>query len=179
MKGATAAILLTTCVLGSVTLAQAPQQPPKPGPEHKWMGCFVGHWTGEADVKASPFGPAGKFTYTEDIEWFPGGFFLLMHWEAKGPRGETKGLTVMGYNAEEKVYTLHYFDSRGQTGSSKGTVQGDTWTVTGESKSGGKLVKGRYIAKGICQPSFSFKIEDSTEGGPWVTIMEGKATKTK
>ena len=182
MKGAVAPILLTMCVLASVTLAQAPQQPPKPGPEQEWMGCMVGHSTGEADVKASPFGPAGKFTYTEDIEWFPGGFFLLMHWEGKGPRGAFKGLTVMGYNAEEKVYTLHAFDgSRGETYTSKGTMQGDTWTVTSEGKMGGKPVKSRYIGKGICQPSssFTFKIENSTEGGPWLTIMEGKATKTK
>ena len=180
MKGAAAAILLTMCVLASVTLAQAPQQSPKPGPEHKWMGYFVGHWTAEADVKASPFGPAGKFTYTEDGEWFPGGFFVVMHWEEKGPRGEAKGLTVMGYNAEEKVYTSHGFDgSRGKTSAFKGTVQGDTLTLTSEGKMGGKPVKSRYIAKQLSATSFSFKIETSTEGGPWSTIMEGKSTKTK
>ena len=178
MKRALKVALVTIFFFSQVVLAQAPQQPPKPGPEHEWMGCMVGHSTGEADVKASPFGPAGKFTYTEDIEWFPGRFFLLMHWEMKDPKGEAKGLTVMGYNAEEKVYTLHSFDSRGQTSHSKGTVQGDTWTVTSEGKKGGKLVKSRYIKKGICQPSSSFKIEGSTEGGPWSTFMEG-TTKTK
>jgi hypothetical protein len=168
------------CVLGSVTLAQAPQQPPKPGPEHEWLGRFVGHWTFEADVKASPFGPAGKFTATEDAEWFPGGFFLVMHWEEKGPRGEAKGLTVMGYNAEEKVYTSHGFDgSRGKTYTSKGTVQGDTLTLTSEGKMGGKPVKWRYISKELSPTSRSFKSEYSIEGGPWYTIMEGKSTKTK
>lgn len=45
------------------------------------MDYFVGRWTGEGDVKASPFGPAGKFMFTEDKEWLPGGFFLVMHWD--------------------------------------------------------------------------------------------------
>ncbi len=179
MRRAAAAILLTVCILASVTLAQPPQQPPKPGPEHKWMDYFVGRWTGEADVKASPSGPAGKFTFTEDIEWFTGGFFLVMHWEWKGPKVETKGLVVMGYNAEEKVYFSRTYDSTGNASSVKGPVEGDTWTATSpEFKRDGKLVKSRYVNKRLSPTSYSFKIETSTEGGPWSTIMEGKATKT-
>ena len=179
MKGATAAILLTMCALGSVALAQAPQQAPKPGPEHKWMDDGVGRWIGQGEVKASPFGPAGKFTYTEDVEWAPGGFFLVMHWGSKNPSGESKGLTVMGYNAEEKVYTSRSFGGWGETWAFKGTLQGDTLTLTSEGKRGGKLVKGRYINKQLSPTSYSFKMENWTEGGGWSTIMEGKATKTK
>ncbi len=182
MKRAAAAILLTVCILASVTLAQPPQQPPKPGPEHKWMDQFVGRWTGEADVKASPFGPAGKLTYTEDVEWAPGGFFQVMHWESKGPEGQAKGLTVMGYNAEEKVYFSFTFIG-GNVSSGKGpvTVEGDTWTLTlnhPEFKRDGKLVKSRYVSTRLSPTSHSFKMERSTEGGPWSTFMEGKATKT-
>ncbi len=180
MKGAAAAILLTVCILASATLAQAPQQPPKPGPEHKWMDQFVGRWTGEADVKASPFGPAGKFTSTEDVEWLPGGFFLVMHWEEKGPKGEGKGLTVMGYNAEKKVYFSRTFD--GSTGGGtygEGPVEGDTWTRTSpEFKRDGKVMQTRYVLKILSPTSHSSKTEYSTEGGPWSTITEGKATKT-
>ncbi len=178
MKRAAAAILLTVCILASVTLAQLPQQPPKPGPEHKWMDYLVGRWTGEADVKASPFGPAGKLTYTEDIEWFTGGFFLVMHWESKGPEGEDKGLVVMGYNPEEKVYFSRTFESSGSTSYFKGPVEGDTWTGTSpEFKRDGKLMKARYVNKRLSPTSYSFKMEYSTEGGPWSTYMEGKATK--
>ena len=156
------------------------EQRPKPGPEHKWMDYFVGRWTGEADVKASPFGPAGKFTYTEDVEWFPGGFFQVMHWEEKGPNGEAKGLTVMGYNAEEKVYFSRTFDgSRGTVSSGKGMVEGDTLTLTNpEFKKDGKLTKTRYVGKKLSPTSWAFKVEFSTEGGPWSIMMEGKATKT-
>ena len=181
MKRATAAILFTTCVLASVTLAQAPQQPPKPGPEHKWMDDGVGRWIGEGEVKASPFGPAGKFTYTEDVEWAPGGFFLVMHWEWKGPEGEARGLTVMGYNSEKKMYFSRTFDfTSGHTSSGEGPVEGDTLTLNSpEFKRDGKLMKTRYVSKRLSPTFHSFKIEYSTEGGPWSTIMEGKATKTK
>ncbi len=176
MKRAAAAILLIVCVLAS--LAQAQQQP-KPGPEHKWMDYFVGRWTGEGDVKASSFGPAGKFTFTEDVEWAPGGFFLVMHWEWKGPQGQAKGLTVMGYNAEEKVYFSRSFDSGGDTWSFKGPVAGDIWTGTSpEFKRDGKVMKTRYVNQRLSPTSYSFKMERSTEGGPWPTYMEGKATKT-
>ncbi len=187
MKRAAAAILLTVCILASVTLAQAPQQPPKPGPEHKWMDQFVARWIGEAEVKASPVHPghhAGKFTYTEDVEWAPGGFFQVMHYEDKGPEGEGKGLTIMGYNAKEKVYFSHTFDfTSGNVSSGKGavTVEGDTWTLTlnhPEFKRDGKLMRSRYVSKKLSPTSHSFKMERSTEGGPWTTTMEGKATKT-
>ncbi len=178
MNRAAAAILLTVCILASVTLAQPPQQPPKPGPEHKWMDYLVGRWTGEWEAKASPIGPAGKSTFTEDIEWFPGGFFLVMHWESKGPEGEDKGLVVMGYNADEKVYFSRTIDSRGGAYSVEGPVEGDTWTGTSpEFKRDGKLMKTRYVSKRLSPTSSSFKMEYSTEGGPWSTYMEGKATK--
>ena len=176
---------LVTRFVPGPTLAQAPPQPPKPGPEHEWMGCLVGHSTGEADVKASPFGPAGKFTYTEDVDktqvaWLPSGFFQVMHWESKGPEGEARGLTVFAYNAEEKVYYSFNFDSYGGAGVLRGTVEGDTLTLNSrEFKRDSKIMKRRYVATRLSLASFSFKQEYSTEGGPWVTYTEGKATKTK
>lgn len=179
MKRAAAAILLIVCILASVTLAQ-PQQPPKQGPAHKWMDQFVGRWVGEWDVKPSPFGPAGKLTYTEDVEWAPGGFFLVMQYEAKEPKGEEKGLTVMGYNAEKKVYFSRTFDGRTGRGTfGEGPVEGDTWTRTNpEFKRDGKLMQTRYVLKILSPTSHSFKMEYSTEGGAWITYMEGKGTKT-
>jgi len=43
-----------------LALAQAPGEKPKPGPEHKRLGYFVGKWTAEAEMKPSPFMPGGK-----------------------------------------------------------------------------------------------------------------------
>src|SRR2546425_11621171 len=45
-----------------LTLAQAPAEKPKPGPEHKKLGYFVGKWNAEAEMKPGPFMPGGKMT---------------------------------------------------------------------------------------------------------------------
>jgi hypothetical protein len=79
---------------------------PKPGPEVKKLGYFVGSWTTTGEVKQNPFMPAGKMTSTSKCEWFPGGFHVVCHENGKSPMGGAMhGLGVMGYNAEEKVYT--------------------------------------------------------------------------
>lgn len=159
---------------------KTPQQQPKPGPEQTWMESEVGRWIGEGEVKASPFGPAGEFTYREDVEWAPGGLFQIMHWEWSGPDGEAKGLTVMGYSAQRKVYFSRSFDfTNGDAWGLEGTVEGDTLTLTSpEVNRDGTLMKNRYVSTRLSPTSRSFRMERSTEGGPWSTYMEGKATKT-
>ena len=184
MKRTLAVALVAVWVLAQAMSAQAPPQMPKPGPEHKRIGYFVGNWEGEGDAKQGPLGPAGKYTFTEHNEWFPGGFFLLAHADGKGPMGgpmggEVKSLGVMGYNSEEKVHTYDAFNSIGMAMYAKGTVEGDTWTLTSESKMGGMPIKARFIIKELSPTSCSVKLESSMDGQTWSTIMEGKLTKAK
>ena len=60
-------------------------------------------------MKASDFGPGGKFSFEETYEWFTGGFALVCHTDGKMMGGTVKGLSVMGYDGEEKTYT--YFET--------------------------------------------------------------------
>jgi len=85
----------------------------------------------------------------------------------------------MGYSSEDKTYTYYGIDSSGMvpTTVSRGSVQGDTWVYTDESKMGGKLVKSRYTMKLLSPTSYSFKWEMQGEGGAWSALMEGKSTK--
>ena len=159
--------------------AQAPPAAPKPGPEHKRIGYFLGTWSSEGDMKPSPFGPGGKFTTTDHNEWFPGGFFLVLHSDFKGSMGEGKSLAVMGYSSDEKAYTYYGIDSMGMADTSKGALAGDTWTFLSDSKVGGKPMKTRFTMKELSPTSYSFKLETSTGGGAWASIMEGKANKSK
>ena len=179
MKRALAVALVAMCMSAGVILAQAPPPMPKPGPAHKRIGYFVGKWTSEGEMKQSPFGPAGKYTGTDRSEWFPGGFFLVLHSDEKGPLGEFKALAVMGYNPDEKVYTYNAFNSMGMAESSRGTVQGDTWTWLSESKMGGKMTKSRFTIKEVSPTSYTYKFDTSSDGKTWTNIMEGKATKVK
>ncbi len=177
MKRALVLALAVLLVSAGGLLAQAPPMP-KVGPEHKRLGYFLGQWSSEGEMKKSPFGPPGKMSFKERNEWLPGGFFVVSHSEMKGPMGEGKGLSIMGYDADAKVYTYSAFNSMGMTESSKGTVQGDTWTWNSETKIAGKPVKSRFIIKELSPTAYTYKWE-VMEGKTWSTTMEGKTTKVK
>ena len=176
MKRVLAVVAMATFLFPLIVRAQAPQTP-KPAPEVKKLDYFMGTWTMEGDIKPSPYGPGGKESETDHNEWMPGGFFLLTHSETTAPMGEAKGLSIMGYKADDKVYTYHEFDSMGETISATGTVEGDTWTWHSEDKMGGKVMKGRYTVKVLSPTSYTFKFEMASDAGDWNTVMEGKATK--
>ena len=175
-----AAICLLGLAVAGPALAQGPQAP-KPGPEHERLGLFVGSWTSEGEMKASPLGPGGKMTGTDRCEWFEGKFAVVCHNEGKGPMGQVKGLGIMSYSPEEKLFTYYGTDSSGMTMATvaKGTVQGDTWTYSDESKMGGKTIKGRYTIKVLSPTSYTFKWEMQGDSGQWMSVAEGKSTKTQ
>ena len=161
-------------------LAAAPEAP-KPGPEHKKLGYFVGKWTSAGDVKPSPFGPGGKFTSADKCEWFTGDFAIVCHGEGNGPMGPMKSLGIIGYSSEEKTYTYYGLDNSGMVSTTvpKGTVQGDTWTFTDESSMGGKMIKSRYTMKVLSPSAYTFRWEMQGDDGSWGSAMEGKATKAQ
>src|SRR5262249_28320854 len=92
-----ASILMVLTWVGTAR-GQAPSGPPKPGPQHKKLAYFAGKWVSEGETKPGPFGPGGKFTFSENCEWFSSGFALVCHSEGKMPEGTVKGLSVLGYD---------------------------------------------------------------------------------
>lgn len=176
-RAVTLAWILFALVCGRL-LAQAPPLP-KPAPEHQKLGYFVGEWKNEGTMKASPWGPAGKFTGTDHNSML-GDFFLVMHSEGTGPMGATKDVAVLGFDAKGKVYTYDGYDTMGMHETSKGTVSGKTWTwYSPEEEMGGKKVKGRFILNEVSATSYTYSYDTSTDGGAWTNMMEGKATKVK
>jgi len=174
-----ATVLLAICVMFFVVSiqAQAPQGPPKPGPEVKRLAYNIGTWnmTGEA----KPFGPmpGGKVTGTEKCEWYSGGFFVTCHSEGTGPMGPSKGVSFMGYDPNEKVYTYHEFTSTGEAIDSKGTVNGDTWNWTAESKMGDAKISVRVTIKEVSKTEYTFKLEMSQNGGEFSVVEEATGHK--
>ena len=104
-------------VFAMVTVAAQTQPPqaPKPGPEDKKLDYFVGKWTHTGEMKPGPMGPGGKASWTETCEWFEGRFAIVCRSDGKGPMGPMKGLGIMSYSPEEKVYTYVGTDSGGMT----------------------------------------------------------------
>ena len=174
----TAAFATILSGVASSAYAQAPA--PKPAPEVKKIDYLAGTWKMEGDAKPGPMGPGGKMTMTEENTWMPGGFFLVSHSKFEGAgMGSGSGISFMGYNPDQKIYTYDEFNSMGETEHSTGIIDGDTWTWTSDEKMGGQTMKGRYSMKVLTPTSYDFKFEMSPDGAAWNTVMDGKATKVK
>jgi hypothetical protein len=90
-----------------------------------------------------------------------------------------KGLSIMGYDPENQVYTYSAFDNAGHAEFSRGAYDKGTWSWTSESKMNGKPLKSRFTLKEVSPTVYTFKWDGSYDGSPWTTMMEGKATKSK
>jgi len=167
--------------IGIILAAEAPPVAPKPGPEHAKLAFFVGKWTGEADMKATPFGPAGKITSNDDCQWFEGKFAVVCHQGGKSPMGPTKGLGIMSYSPEERVYTYYGVDNTGMVSTTvaKGTLTGDTWVYTDEFKMGLRTIKSRYTIKMVPPDAYHFTWEMMGEDGKWTTVVDGRNVRAK
>jgi hypothetical protein len=168
---------LTVLAVGSLVLAQAPQGPPKPGPEVKSLGYFVGKWKSEADMKSGPMGPGGKMTSNDVCEWFTGGFQVVCKSEGKGPMGAMTSMGVIAYNESAKAYSYYGVDSMGTSELSTGHKSGNTWTFTATSHFGGQTFQSRYTIVETSPTAYTFKWETSPDKKAWTVIMEGKTTK--
>ncbi len=164
----------------SVQLASADEtKAPKPTAEHQRLGYFVGNWKTEGEMKPSEMGPGGKTSAVDKCVWFEGGFAVVCHSEGTSPMGPSKGIGILGYSAEEKVYTYTGVDSLGMTMTTvpRGTRQGDTWTYSDEGVMGGKKVKSRVIIKELSPTAHTFQLDMQGPDGKWATVMQSKSTK--
>lgn len=150
-----------------------------PTPEHQKMDYFAGDWKLEGTMKVSPTVSGGDFKSTEHSEWVSGSFFLETHSSMHSVIGDTRGVRMMEYNADDKVYTYNAYNSLGEHQMAIGHVQDNTWTWTSEAKMNGVFAKGRYTITPVSATAYTFKYETLTSTGSWATVMEGKATKSQ
>src|SRR5262249_34484496 len=163
--------MLAIALLGGV-FAQAPAAP-RPGPEHARLVGLTGQWTIEGEAGGE------KFTRTENCDWFAGGFHLICRSEAIGGTGvAVKGQSIIGYDRDEKKYTFYFISSTGTAVSMRGTVGGRVWTWIGELRVRGGLMTARTTITDQSPIAYSFTMEGSFAGGPWVVLEEGRGTKS-
>lgn len=167
--------LLTILSFGAAALAQT--EMPKVGPEHKKLDYLAGTWAMQGEMKPGVMGPGGKFTETEENQWMDGGFFLVSHADFKSSMGNGTSMSIIGYDPSAHVYTFSEFNSMGEASTSSGTIEGDTWTWSGDKKMNGMST--RFVMKVKSPTSYDFKFETSPDGKDWKSVMEGTATKTK
>jgi hypothetical protein len=163
----------------ATTGAQDAGAPPKPGPEHAKLAYFVGKWVSEGDMKPSPYGPGGKFTFTETCEWYSGNFAVLCNTEGQMFGATVKGHSIMSYDMGEKNYVYFETNSMGENTVSHGNVDGDTWTWAGENKMDGKIMHSRFTLKRVSDDMTSYKFEMGASADSLALIMDGKQTRQK
>lgn len=175
IRSSVAVILICGFTALSPSLAQAPPEPPKPGPEHKKLEYFLGTWKTEGEIKANEFVPAAKFVTTETYTLDPGRFYL----EFRRAEGQIipRMVGIVAYDSQAKVYTSYYANSAGLVGIGTGTVNGNTWTWMVEDKVFGKAVKGRTTVSIKSASQLTSKYEMLDANGRYVTIVEGSSTK--
>lgn len=173
-----ASIALGLMLLSAVAVAQ--MTPPTPAPELKKLDYFVGNWSTEATVAAGPWGAGGKFSDSDHVEWMKGGFYLLSHSDFSLPSeigGTGTSLSIMGYDANKKVYTEERFDSTGRHVVMTGTLSGNTLVWTGVNDYNGMQITSRFTIQ-MSPASYTIKYEVSADGGAnWLPFYEGKVTK--
>jgi hypothetical protein len=166
-------------MVANVALAQAPPPMPKAGPEQQRLHYFVGNWKSEGEMKASPFGPAGKFSSMDEARML-GDFYVVTNSKGTGPMGPMTEVAILGYDAKLKAYTYDDFNTIGQHEKATGHVSGKTWTWTSDEEMGGKVMKGKFVLTEVSPTSYTFKFDMSTDNGKtWANMMEGKSTKVK
>ena len=164
-----AAVLLLAVTAG----AQTP-----PTPAHQRLSYFVGHWKTEGVVHAGPFSPGGAFSSDDHAEWMDGEFFVVTRAASTTPQGRQFQLSVLGYDAQQQVYTFSAFNNAGVRTTATGTVDGDTWTWVSADTIGGQTIRLRHTITMASPSAYTFRFDLSTDGATWSTFIDGKTTKT-
>ena len=165
--------VMLLCGSSALSLAQAPSELPKPGPEEKRLEYFVGTWKIESEIKPNDYVPAGKSVINQTYSLGPGGFSIASRAEGQIPR--TDG--IIAYDSHAKAYTEFYVSSVGLVGTGTATVNGNTWTWMIEDKVFGRAAKGRTTITTLSPSQYTQKYEMLDANGRYVTIQEATATK--
>ena len=171
-------LLTAVLTLGVLAVPAMAQEAPKPGPEQARIAYFKGTWKTEGTTKASPMGPAGKFSSTQTCDWFTGGFQLVCHSKGTNAAGAAvTGEGIYGYDRAAQEYTYYGISSMGDGFLAHGRVAGKVWTWTAESTMNGQALKVRATMTEESPTSYTFKLEMSVGGGGWTVTEEAKVTK--
>lgn len=169
-------LLAAILSLGTATLATA--QVPKPGPEVAKLAEWVGTWTYEGEVQASPVGPAAKVSGRETCRLIMDGFAVEWTAEETGSFGTVRWGEIDVYDAVGKDYPFLGYQNDGTLWSGAMTPSGSGWRSTGTWTMKGKAY--RFREDRSFSPdgkTWTWKNEISRDGKTWTPFSHGKVTK--
>lgn len=178
MKRFAFAVGLVLLVFTISIWAQA--QAPKPYPELTKFDAFLGHWSSEGEYKDGPLGSGGKVTGERTVKRILGGFFIEFQSTAKGPKGESRSIWIVGYDPLEKKYFNNEYYDNGTVASGTYVIDGRTCTYSGMFSVGGNpymlRMTGVFSADLM---SYTVKGETSADGKTWIPYYEGRVVRVQ
>jgi hypothetical protein len=142
---------------------------PTPTAEHKRLERLSGRWAGEEKIHGSPHATDDKATGTFEFRSILDGLFTTMDYvERAGGKTLLAGHGVIGWNAKEKHYTLHWFDTFGSPPGAPGTGEWKNDTLKFHQPGSGNTIL-RLADGGLI-----FEIEMDVDGKGPKPIIEGK-----
>lgn len=160
--------------------AQTPFEAPKPGPEHKKLGVFIGSWITSGEVTENPFGPSEKWEGSFTWEWTPGNFGISRYFEGKGSvTGSNRGIEVIAFDNPGSTYTWYNADNMGGTAVAKASINGDILTAFWETSVKGKKYTIRGTLNGLGSDRTSWLSEYSEDGKTWKPYFRATDIRTK
>lgn len=178
MKRIAFAVGLVLLVFAISIWAQA--QAPKPYPELTKFDAFLGHWSSEGEYKPGPWGPGGKVTGERTVKRILGGFFIEFQSTAKGPKGESRSIWIVGYDPLKKKYLNNEYYDNGTVASGTYVIDGKTCTYSGMFSVGGNpymlRMTGVFAADLM---SYTVRGETSADGKTWIPYYEGRVVRVQ
>lgn len=114
------------------------EAPPTHGKAHEALSVFLGDWKAEGVSYGSPKQDANDpkangfpWQSTHTAKWHTGEFFLIQDERAQSG-GQFDTLSIMGVDAETGDYFAQSFENHGFERRYAVSVDGDTWTFSGE-----------------------------------------------
>jgi hypothetical protein len=114
------------------------EAPPERGKTHEALSAFLGDWEakgtsfgGPKQDAANPKANGFSWESTHTARWHTGEFFLITD-ERSQSGGQFDTISVMGVDAETGEYFAQSFENHGFARRYDVSVDGDTWTFSGE-----------------------------------------------
>jgi hypothetical protein len=146
--------------------------------QHNKLKAFVGEWTGQDIIHPAPWNPQGATAKSRvSSKLMLDGFFLVSEYtQERDGKVTYRGHGVYGYDAMQKKYTLHWFDSMGIDPGppALGDWNGDTVVFTHQHVMG----HGRMTYDFSKKDALSFKLEKSQDGKNWTLFIEATYKRT-
>ena len=149
---------------------------PKPGPEHRKLEPLAGIWKCEEKMYPSQWDPKGGMaTGHVRSHVAAGGFVVTGDYEQERDGKKTfQGLSVFSYDAQEKCYLLHWWDSMGMPAEVfRGNFEGANLVLISKNPMGHFRMTYEFLAPGRHRS----KMEISQDGTTWSPMFESLASR--